>query len=69
MTWMRNGWKAYCVRGTRVEINGNPVGTTATMASLEKLGLIEKLGVSAWEVTEAGRQWKAGAAKADQRNS
>lgn len=59
MNWMNKGWKAYTAGGTRVEINGNPVGTTATMASLEKLGLVEKLGVAAWEATEAGKQWSA----------
>lgn len=59
MNWLSKGWKAYVARGTRVEVNGNPVGTTATMASLEKLGLVTKLGVAAWEATEAGRQWHA----------
>lgn len=58
MTWMDKGWKAYSAGGTRVEINGNPVGTTATMASLEKLGFVQRLGVAAWEVTDAGRQWR-----------
>lgn len=58
MTWMDKGWKAYSAGGTRVEINGNPVGTTATMASLEKLGYVQKLGVAAWEVTDAGRLWR-----------
>ncbi|NGY06377.1 hypothetical protein [Solimonas terrae] len=56
MNWLGKGWQAYCVSGTRVEVNGNPVGTTATMASLEKLGLIEKIGVAAWQATEAGKQ-------------
>lgn len=56
MNWLSKGWKGYCVSGTRVEVNGNPVGTLATMASLEKLGLIEKIGVAAWQATEAGRQ-------------
>lgn len=58
MNWLSKGWKAYCVSGTRVEVNGNPVGTTATMSSLEKLGLVEKLGVAAWEASEAGKQWR-----------
>lgn len=57
MNWLDKGWKAYTAHGTRVEVNGNPVGTTATMASLEKLGLVQKLGVAAWEATEAGKQW------------
>jgi hypothetical protein len=55
MTWMSRGWKAYSAGGTRIEINGKPVGTLATMTSLEGLGLVTKLGVSAWEVTDAGR--------------
>ncbi len=59
MKWMNKGWKAYTAGGTRVEINGHPVCTTATMASLEKLGMVEKLGVAAWEATEAGKQWSA----------
>lgn len=62
MNWLDKGWKAYLAYGTRVEVNGNPVGTAATMASLEKLGLVQRLGVSAWEATEAGRQWNAPAA-------
>ena len=40
-----------------MEVNGHPVCTTATMTSLEKMGLVEKLGVAAWEATEAGRLW------------
>ncbi|MDB5972078.1 MAG: hypothetical protein JWQ90_4528 [Hydrocarboniphaga sp.] len=59
MNWLNKGWKAYVAGGTRVEVNGNPVCTTATMATLEKLGLVEKLGVAAWEATEAGKQWSA----------
>lgn len=59
MVWMNKGWKAYTAGGTRVEVNGNPVCTTATMASLEKLGLVDKLGFAAWEATEAGKQWSA----------
>lgn len=59
MVWMSKGWKAYSAGGTRVEVNGNPVCTTATMASLEKLGLIDRLGVAAWEATEAGKRWSA----------
>ena len=55
MTWMSRGWKAYSTSGTRVEINGKPVGTLATMAALEAMGLVTRLGVSAWEVTDAGR--------------
>jgi hypothetical protein len=55
MTWMSRGWKAYSAGGTRVEINGKPVGTVSTMTSLETMGLVTKLGVSAWEVTDAGR--------------
>ena len=49
------GWKAYVAHGTRVEINGRPVCTLATMTTLERLGLIEKIGVAAWSATEAGR--------------
>ena len=60
MIWLSKGWKAYTVGiSTRVEVNGHPVCTTATMASLEKLGLVEKLGVAAWEATEAGKQWSS----------
>lgn len=59
MTWLAQGWKAYSAGGTRVEVNGNPVCTTTTMDSLEKLGLVQKLGVAAWEATEAGKQWRA----------
>ena len=56
MNWLSRGWKAYAVGGTRVEVNGNPVCTVATMATLEKLGLVQKIGVAAWEATEAGKQ-------------
>ena len=55
MTWMSRGWKAYSTSGTRVEINGKPVGTVSTMVALEGMGLVTRLGVSAWEVTDAGR--------------
>lgn len=56
MTWMSRGWKAYSAGGTRVEINGKPVGTVATMVALEGMGLVTRLGVAAWEVTDAGRE-------------
>ena len=49
------GWKAYVAHGTRVEINGRPVCTTATMVALEQAGLVEKIGVAAWVATDAGR--------------
>lgn len=49
------GWKAYVAYGDRVEINGRPVARRSTMESLERAGLIEKIGVAAWGVTEAGR--------------
>lgn len=58
MIWMSKGWKAYISGGkNRVEINGNPVCTTETMDVLEREGLVTRLGVAAWEPTEAGRQW------------
>jgi len=58
MTWMSRGWKAYVHGGkTRVEINGNRVCTTDTMDVLERAGLVSRLGIGAWEPTEAGRQW------------
>lgn len=58
MVWMSRGWKAYVAGGkTRVEINGNRVGTTSTMEALERAGLVSRLGIGAWEPTEAGRQW------------
>jgi hypothetical protein len=58
MTWMSRGWKAYLAGGkTRVEINGNRVCTSDTMDVLEREGLVSRLGVGAWEPTEAGRQW------------
>ena len=59
MNWLSKGWKAYSAGGTRVEVNGNPVCTMATMVSLEKLGLVERLGVAAWEASPAGKQWSA----------
>jgi hypothetical protein len=59
MIWMSRGWKAYLAGGkNRVEINGNRVCTSDTMEVLERAGLVSKLGIGAWEVTEAGRQWK-----------
>ena len=58
MIWMSKGWKAYLAGGkTRVEINGNRVCTSDTMDVLERAGLVSRLGVGAWEPTEAGRQW------------
>ena len=58
MIWMSKGWKAYLSGGkTRVEINGNRVCTTDTMEVLERAGLVSRLGVAAWEATEAGKQW------------
>ena len=58
MVWMSKGWKAYVSGGNnRVEINGRRVCTTDTMEVLEREGLITKLGVQAWEVTDLGRQW------------
>jgi hypothetical protein len=58
MAQLALGWKAYVAYGTRVEINGRPVCTKATMASLEQAGLIEKIGVAAWAATDAGRAWQ-----------
>jgi hypothetical protein len=52
------GWKAYVAYGSRVEINGRPVCTAATMAALEQAGLVEKIGVAAWAATEAGRAFR-----------
>ena len=49
------GWKAYVAYANRVEINGRPVCTTATMESLERAGLVEKIGHAAWAATEAGK--------------
>ncbi|HSW11486.1 MAG TPA: hypothetical protein VLI06_01530 [Solimonas sp.] len=57
MNWLSKGWKAYVASGNRVEVNGNRVCTTDTMESLERAGLVEKIGVAAWAATEAGRQW------------
>lgn len=58
MIWMSRGWKAYVAGGNnRVEINGSRVATTETMEALERAGLVTRLGVSAWEPTELGRQW------------
>jgi hypothetical protein len=58
MIWMSKGWKAYIAGGkNRVEINGHRVCTAETMETLERLGLVTKLGVAAWEPTETGRQW------------
>ena len=59
MNWLSKGWKAYAIPGGRVEVNGMKVGTVATMESLEKLGLVERLGVSAWNATEAGKGWSS----------
>lgn len=58
MNYLDKGWKAYVAGGNRVEVNGRRVCTTETMASLERLGLVERLGVAAWTATEAGRQWR-----------
>ena len=52
------GWKAYVAYGNRVEINGRPVCTTATMTSLEQAGLVEKIGAAAWAATDQGRAWQ-----------
>jgi hypothetical protein len=58
MIWMSKGWKAYIAGGkNRVEINGNRVCTADTMEVLERAGLVTRLGIGAWEPTEAGRQW------------
>lgn len=58
MIWLSRGWKAYVAYGTRVEVNGKPVCTTATMESLEKAGLVEREGIAAWQATAAGKEWK-----------
>jgi hypothetical protein len=58
MNYLDKGWKAYATTGNRVEVNGKQVGTTETMASLERAGLVEREGVAAWKATEAGRAWK-----------
>lgn len=55
MNWLSKGWKAYVVSGNRVEVNGHRVCTTDTMATLERAGLVEKIGVAAWVATEAGK--------------
>ena len=66
MNYLDKGWKAYATTGNRVEVNGNRICTTETMASLERAGLVEREGVAAWKATEAGRAWRqtAGAKKA-----
>jgi hypothetical protein len=58
MVWLSRGWKAYVAYGNRVEVNGTPVCTTATMEVLEKTGLIEREGVAAWQATAAGKDWR-----------
>lgn len=58
MIWLSRGWKAYLAYGNRVEVNGKPVCTSATMAALEKAGLVEREGVAAWTATVAGREWR-----------
>lgn len=58
MNWLKNGWKAYSAGGNRVEVNGHRVCTTETMESLERAGLVARLGVAAWEATEEGKQWR-----------
>lgn len=55
MAQLALGWKAYVAHGNRVEINGRPACTTATMVVLEQAGLVEKIGVAAWGATAAGR--------------
>lgn len=58
MIWMSRGWKAYVAGGkNRVEINGRRVCTTDTMDTLERMGLVTRLGAAAWEPTDAARQW------------
>ena len=57
MIWLRRGWKAYVAYGNRVEVNGQPVCTTDTMTVLENAGLVERIGVAAWEATPAGKAW------------
>lgn len=57
MNWLNKGWKAYVSGGNRVEVNGHRVCTTETMESLERAGLVARLGVAAWSATEAGKQW------------
>jgi len=63
MNWLNKGWKAYVAYGNRVEVNGKPVCTTETMASLERAGLVVREGVAAWSATEAGRAWRETPAK------
>ena len=58
MIWLSKGWKAYSTYGDRVEVNGKPICTKATMDVLEAAGLIEKEGVAAWQATALGKEWR-----------
>ena len=58
MIWLSKGWKAYCVSGDRVEVNGKFVCTLPTMDVLEAAGLIEREGVAAWTATPLGKEWR-----------
>lgn len=59
MEWLKGGHRARRWYGCVVYVNGGKVGTVATMASLERAGLVEQCGTDEWEATEEGRQWKS----------
>lgn len=55
MQWLSQSWSARVSHGNVVEINGNRVCTTATLAVLERQGLIYKDPSGLWSATDAGK--------------
>lgn len=56
MDWLSQGWGARVSHGAAVEINGTRMCNVDTMASLVRLGLVEReTRAPYWMATEAGR--------------
>lgn len=56
MLWLSQGWGARVSHGSAVEINGKRVCNVDTMATLTRLGLVERDSSTYWHATEAGKK-------------
>ena len=57
MQWLSQGWGARVSHGAAVEINGERVCNVDTMASLSRMGLVERKSQHpCWVATDEGRK-------------
>lgn len=56
MKWLTKGWRAHCVRGSAVEINGERVCNLDTIIALKKRGIVSNETRWTYMATELGRE-------------